>query len=294
LEEKEMNAQKRLKNRIRGWLPQEPLNPNKHMQIKFEANPLELKQPKGKLTINMAQFLAVMLAFGMILSGLYLNSIYDEKGDYNLPVNWESTDAPVEYEGMNYNCTIKLFVAPQLEDNMLGTATEVKPISVYLNEPSNLTAGAYVIKLQYVAYNSSTNSYLPRAINNTGTFAPDKDKKQDLIVFTGYLKPPFDDGSDQITRNVVITLYSNKTGELPPSTFSLTSHINTAQGSAIVTYPYRTQGNILLAAGIISLIAALVISYTNLMRKSPVFKNKPNPAVQPKGKSADNSTESKK
>ena len=94
-----MNTKRSLQNRIRGWFPQEPRFPNKPIQIKLETNPLKLKQLKAKFTINIAQFIAVVLAVSLILSGLYLNSINTTRTYYDLPWEGRTYYEPYEYVG---------------------------------------------------------------------------------------------------------------------------------------------------------------------------------------------------
>jgi hypothetical protein len=271
-------------NKIRGWLPKESLNPNKQMQIKLEINPLKLRQRMGKSTINVAQFVAVLLAVGLILGGLYLNSISKTQTSQQLPIEWTTLDTPFQYNGTNYNCSINLFVSPPLM-GMMGSdiANMAAPIYVYINEPSNLTSGVYFTTLRYVRYNATLNAYTLQQTNDTSTFSPTQTIKQDLIISAIYLKPPFEPGpgyQEPIVRDVVFTLYCNTTGKLHSPLFTISTPINLAQSGFIVTYPYRNIGNLLLSLGIISLIIVLAISFVNLRKNSDNFPVKENPVTK--------------
>jgi len=268
-----MTLKNELESRVRGWFPKDP-QLRSPVSINLETNPLKLKRNPRKSAINIAQVVAVALSVCLILGGLYLNSISNTKTENNLPVYYESLEAPVEYNGVTYNCSIKLFTSPPLRSDFFGgAARETRPLRVYLNEPSNITSGEYEVKLQYIAYNDRTEAYVPRVSVSNSTFTVDPDKQGDLIAYTHYLKAPFDDGSDQIIRNIVFTFYTNKTGQLPNPLFTLTTPIDLTQGSFPVTYPYETVGTALLAVGIASLIMALVISFVSLGTKTGGYEN---------------------
>ncbi len=268
-----MKAKRCLQSRIRGWLPKEPLNPNKPLKIKLETKPLKLRQITEKSAINLAHFIVVVLAVSLILSGLYLNSVSKVQSSYQLPVEWGSLRTPIQFNGTNYNCSINVFVSPPLEG--VGTSNWVAPIYVYLNEPSNLTAGVYFVTLRYASYNVSASSYSPQQTNYTGTFSTIQTKKQDLIISAISMKPPFEVGpSDQqpIVRDVVFSFYCNATGKLPSPLFTITTPIDLTHSGFIVSYPYRNQGNILLSVGIASLIVAMAISLVNLRKNANKYQ----------------------
>ncbi len=264
-----MKAKRSFQNRIRGWLPKEPLNPNKSIQIKFETDPLKFRKRMGKSAINLAQFVAVVLAVCLILSGLYLNSISKEQTSQELPTEWFSSNTPFQFNGTNYNCSIKVIVSAPIRGNGIGLSNLVAPLYVYLNEPSNLTSGVYFVNLRYARYNATSNTYMPQQTNDTGTFSPIQTKKQDLIFSVISMKPPFEPGpSDQqpIVRDVVFSFYCNATGKLSFPLFSITTPIDLSQSGFIVTYPYRNIGDLLLFLGILSLIVVSAISLANLRK----------------------------
>lgn len=254
-------------SKIRGWLPQEPLNPNKHMQIKLETNPLKLKRIRGKFTINAAQLVAVVLSIGLILGGLSLNSISTTKGSYSLPINSTTYHNPVQVDGTNYNCSIHLFISPPLQESTLGPSNRVNSLFVYLNDPKNISSGVYVTTLRYVRYNDTLKAFVPQEFNQTGTFTPDESKKPNLLFNAIGLAPPFEPGGLQpLVSDVVFTLHCNASNAGAGS-FTVETPINGAKVGYIVTYPYRNIGNILLALGIVSLVVALVTSLVNLGKK---------------------------
>ena len=268
-----MTVRKNLEDRIRGWFPQEPLNPNKQRQIKLENNPLKLKQKTGKLTINLAQFIAVVLAISLILGGLFLNSVSSTKSHYSLPIEYygRTYPTPFQFNGTNYNYTVYAFITPPLQAVGTGVANDVAPIFMYLNEPCNLTSGVYCVTLRYASYNYTSGSYDPKELNYTGTFSPSQTENQHLIYHAFNLHPPFETGSislEPIVRDVVLTLYSNSTGKQPSPLFTITTQIDLTHSAFIITYPYRNIGNILLTVGIASLIIVFVLSVVNLGKKT--------------------------
>jgi hypothetical protein len=240
------------------------------MKIKLETNPLKLKQIRGKLTINIAQFVAVMLAIGLILSGLQLNSVSTTKGTYSLPINSTTYHNPIQVDGTSYNCTIYLFISPPLQESTLGPANRVNSLFVYLKDPGNISSGVYVTTLRYARYNDTLNAYVPQEFNQTGTFSPDEAKKPDLLFSAIALAPPFEAGPvglQPIVSGVVFSLYCNASNAGAGS-FTIETPINGAQSGYIITYPYRNIGNILLAAGLVCLLVVLTISIVNLGKKS--------------------------
>jgi hypothetical protein len=271
-----LNLRNNFLDKLRGWFPQEPLNPNKQLQLKLETIPLKLKRIRGKLTINVAQFVAVALAIGLILSGLQLNSVSTTKGSYSLPINSTTYHNPVQRDGTSYNCSILLFISPPLQESTLGPANRINSLFIYLKDPTNISSGVYVTTLRYARYNDTLNAYIPQEFNQTGTFAPDKAKKPDLLFSAISLAPPFQPGKvglQPIVSDVVFTLYCNASNA-GASSFTIETPINGAQSGYIITYPHRNSGNILLAAGLVCLLVVLVISIVNIGKKSKNYSIK--------------------
>jgi hypothetical protein len=265
-----MGEKRNLQRIVRGWFPQEPQFPNKPIKIKLETNPLKLKRIRGKLTVNLAQLIAVVLAIGLILSGLQLSSVSTTKGSYSLPINSTTYHNPVQVDGNNYNCSIHLFISPPLQESTLGPANRVNPLLVYLKDPSNISSGVYVTTLRYVRYNDTLNAYIPQEFNQTGTFAPDEAKKPALLFSAVGLAPPFEQGSvglQPLVSGVVFSLYCNASN-VGAASFAIETLINGAQSGYIISYPYRNIGNILLVAGLVCLSVVFVISIVNLGKKS--------------------------
>src|SRR5665647_2537664 len=182
------------------------------MKIKLETNPLKLKRIRGKLTINIAQFVAVILAIVLILSGLQLNSVSTTKGTYSLPINSTTYHNLVQVDGTSYNCTIYLFISPPLQESTDGPANRVNSLFVYLKDPRNISFGIYVTTLRYARYNDILNAYVPQEFNQTGTFSPDEAKKPDLLFSAIGLAPPFEPGPvglQPIVSGIVFSLYCN-------------------------------------------------------------------------------------
>jgi hypothetical protein len=114
------------------------------------------------------------------------------------------------------------------------------------------------------------NAYVPQEFNQTGIFAPDEAKKPDLLFSAIGLAPPFEPGPvglQPIVSEIVFSLYCNASNAGAGS-FTIETPINGAQSGYIITYPFRNIGNILLAAGLVCLLAVLVISIVNLGKKS--------------------------
>jgi hypothetical protein len=266
--EEEVIMQRSLKETIRGWFPQEPIIGNKQLQIKLETNPLKLKQLKAKFTINIAQFIAVVLAVGLILGGLYLNSIYTIEDESSLPVSGHTYYEPFEYQGDTYNCSMQLSVPPEIRDIGFGFPN-IAPIYVYINQPTNLTSGVYISRLIYLTYNASSDTYSSKEVNNTGTFSVISPERQLPNFSIVDLSIPFGQGQgrDPTIKNVGLTLYCNSTGDLNWPLFSITTPLDST--NIVYNYPYRTYATYLLTLGVISLIASLVIAFANLKKKSP-------------------------
>jgi len=265
-----LNLKNDFLNKFRGWFPQDPLNPNKQLQLRLETNPLKLKRIRGKLTINIAQLVAVALAIGLILSGLQLNSVSTTKGSYSLPINSTTYHNRVQVDGTSYNCTIYLFISPPLQESTLGPANRVNSLFVYLKDPGNISSGVYVTTLRYARYNDTLNAYVPQEFNQTGTFTPDEAKKPDLLFSAIALAPPFEAGPvglQPIVSGIVFSLYCNASNAGAGS-FTIETPINGAQSGYIITYSYRNIGNIFLAAGLVCLLVVLVFSIINLGKKS--------------------------
>ncbi|HSV49210.1 MAG TPA: hypothetical protein VLH35_02755 [Candidatus Acidoferrales bacterium] len=265
-----MKTRNILGNCIRGWFPQEPIIGNKQLQIKLETNPLKLKQLKAKFTINTAQFVTVILAVGMLLSGLYLNSIQTKRTESYLPMSWTTYNEAFEFEGNNYNCCIHMKVVPQTRSMGIGNPN-IAPINVYISQPSNLTAGVCIERLSYLGFNSTSESYYPKEVNETRTFSPVPTRKEAPAFSIIDLSVPFEEGQSRaaVITSAGFSLYCNSTGNLPHPLFTITSPIDTTQNGYIINYPYRTYATILLTLGVISLIAALVISFVSLRKKQP-------------------------
>jgi hypothetical protein len=264
-----LNLKNDFRNKLRGWFPQEPLNPNKQVQLRLETNPIKLKRIREKSTINIAQFVAVVLAIGLILGGLQLNSVSTTKGSYSLPINSTTYHNPIQVDGTSYNCSIHLFISPPLQESTLGPANRVNSLFVYLKDPRNISSGVYITTLRYARYNDTLNTYVPQEFNQTGTFSPDEAKKPDLLFSAIGLTPPFEPGPaglQPIVSGVVFSLYCNAS-DAGAGSFTIETPINGAQSGYIITYPYRNIGNILLAAGLVCLSVVLVISIVNLGKK---------------------------
>lgn len=265
-----------LEKRIRGWFPQEPLNLNKQMELQLKTNPLKLKHIRNKLNINVAQLVAVVLSICLILGGLYLTSASTTKGTYSLPINSVTYHDPVQIDETIYNCTIYLFISPPLQESTLGPANRVNMLFVYLNEPENISSGVYVTTLRYARYNTTLNAYTPEKLNQTGIFAPNEAKKPDLLFSAVGLAPPFELGPvdlQPLVSSVVFTLYCNASNA-GASSFTIETPINGAQSGYIIKYPYRDIGNIVLAAGILSLLGVFVISLVNIGRNRAASNTK--------------------
>ncbi|MCW4028065.1 MAG: hypothetical protein NWE92_00250 [Candidatus Bathyarchaeota archaeon] len=263
-----MTLKNKLEARLRGWFPQDPYTLDKQMQLQLNTNPLKLKHIREKFTINVAQLVAVVLSICLILGGLYLTSASTTKGSYSLPINSVTYHEPVQIDGTNYNSSIHLFISPPLQESILGPANRVNMLYVYLNEPGNISSGAYVTTLKYVRFNTTLNAYTPEEFNQTGTFVPDEAKKPGLLFSAVDLKPPFEPSSaglEPLVSEVVFTLYCNASNA-GASSFTIETPINGAQSGYIISYPYRDSGNIILAAGIFSLLGVLVISLVSLGR----------------------------
>lgn len=263
-----MSKRKSIQAHIRGWFPQEPIVGNKRLQIKLETNPIKLKQLKAKFTINTAQFIAVILSVGLILSGLYLNAIYTVKDESSLPVSGSTYYEPFEFEGNTYNCCIQLSVPPKIRDIGLGFPN-IAPIYGYINQPTNLTSGAYIARLFYLSYNASSGSYNSKEINETHTFSAIQTTKRTPSFSILSLHIPFgqDQSRDVVITNAGFTIYCNATGELKWPIFTITTQLDSSE--IVYNYTYRNYANILLTSGVISLISALVISFVNLRKKQP-------------------------
>ncbi len=265
-----MTLKHNLENRIKGWFPQEPLNSDKPLQLRLETNPLKLKRINGKVAINVAQLVAVVLALGLILGGLQLNSVSTTKGSYSLPINSTTYHNLIQVDGNTYNCSIYLFISPPLQESTLGTANHVNPLYVYLKDPKNITSGSYIVTLKYARYNDTLNAYLPEEFNQTGTFSANQVKKPALLFSVIALSPPFEPGPaslQPIVSEVVFGLYCNATNAGAGS-FTIETPINGAQSGHIITYPYGNIGNILLGTGILCLLLVLTLTIINVGRKS--------------------------
>ena len=253
--------------RIRGWFPQEPISPHKKLQL--ETSPIKLKQANRKTAINSAQFISVLLAFFLILGGLSLNALSNTESTYHLAYEEYINEAPVEFNGTNYNCTIIYRVEPPLSNNKFGLP-RLEPIYIYLNEPSNITSGSYIATLKYAHYNAASNIYTPEETNESGTFSPAPAKNQDLVYSATALSAPFEaapNDQQSIIRSFVFTIYCNSTGKLTTPLCSIVTPINLTQGDYRVIHPYSSIGNVLLSIGIISLVVVLLLSFVNLSKK---------------------------
>ncbi len=261
-----MTAKKTL-SRIRGWFPQEPLYP-RHLKIKLETNPVKFRHRLGKSPINTVQLLTVVLAVSLILGGLYLNSISTTRDEFSLPISSTAYNTPLEYNQNNYNYCVYLHVSPPLSGSSIGPANYVSPLSVYLKDPQNISSGVYFVTLRYLSYNTSIDAYSPRETNYSQTYSVDTSKKDGLIIGTPPMSPPFEEGQtgQSIVNDVVFTIYCNATAPVYASLFSIKAPIDLTQSAFVVTYPYRTVGNILLSVGIVSLILALFLSVVNVKR----------------------------
>lgn len=261
---------------FRGWFPQEPLNPNKQMKLQLKTNSIKHERIKNKLTINVAQLVAVVLSICLILGGLLLTSASTTKGTYSLPINSVTYHDPVQIDGTIYNCSIHLFISPPLQESTLGPANRVNTLFVYLNEPENISSGVYVTTLRYARYNTTLNAYTPEEFNQTGTFMPDRTKKPALLFSAVGLAPPFEQspaGLQPLVSDVVFKLYCNASNA-GASSFTVETPINGAQSGYIIKYPYRDIGNIVLAAGILSLLGVFVISLVNIGRSRVGYSSK--------------------
>ncbi|MCW3983562.1 MAG: hypothetical protein NWE96_06150 [Candidatus Bathyarchaeota archaeon] len=266
-----MTFRGKLASLIRGWFPQEPLSPNKQMKLHLKTNPVKLERIRSKLTINVAQLVAVVLSICLILGGLLLTSVSTIKGTYSLPINSVTYHDPVQIDGTLYNCSIHLFISPPLQESVLGPANRVNTLFVYLNEPGNISSGVYVTTLRYARYNTTLKAYTPEEFNQTGMFRPDASKKPALLFSVFDLTPPFEPGPvslQPLVSGVVFTLYCNASNA-GASSFTIETPINGAQSGYIIRYPYRDIGNIVLAAGILSLLGVFVISLVNIGRSHP-------------------------
>jgi hypothetical protein len=269
-----MNVKRSLQNRIRGWLPKEPLNPNKQMPIKLESNPVKFKYLFVK-SPSVIQFIVVVLSLALILGGLYLNSISTTRHEYSLPISSTTYNMPFEYDGNNYNCCIYLSTVPPLTGSGIGPANTVCPIYVYLKQQNNLTSGIYFENLRYLSYNSSIDAYVSKETNSSRLFSAEiTTKNKGLVISAFYLHPPFEEGNAKqpIVSGVYFTIYCNSTGDAGASSFDIKTPIDATQSGYVVNYPYRNIGNILLAIGVLSLFLALFLSMANVKRS---FSNYP-------------------
>lgn len=163
---------------------------------------------------------------------------------------------------------MQLSVPPEIRDIGFGFPN-IAPIYVYINQPTNLTSGVYIARLFYLTCNSASDTYSSKEVNNTGTFSVISPERQLPNFSIVDLSIPFgqEQGRDPIIKNVGLTLYCNSTGDLNWPLFSIKTPLDST--NIVYNYPYRTYATYLLTLGVISLIAALVIAYSNLKKKSP-------------------------
>lgn len=211
---------------------------------------------RRRRTVSFFRLTATIVAITLLISGWSLASVSSIRTNYSLPYESFSRKASTTINGVVYDTSITTIVPPTEE----LVADGVTVISVRIKHVENVSRGTCNITLRYVEYSPVEDRYVPKQKNYTvGQFLPSQ--TSDGLIFSGFISLPASIGlgkdEQPLPRDIVISLLANTTDPMPALLLSVEAPI---YGSYVETQPYRNQGFLCIAAGVMILIAALASS----------------------------------
>jgi DNA-binding transcriptional ArsR family regulator len=210
---------------------------------------------RRKRIMNLFQLTATILAITLLISGWYLVSVLAVQTSYSLPYESSALKTPTTVNGVVYDTCINTRVSPT--EGLVVDGVTV--ISVRIRSIENVTQGIYNLTLRYVEYSPAEDRYVPKERDYSGEFSPTEIKVGQ--IFSGFISLPASIGlgkSEQpLPRDIVITVLTNTTDPHPASLLNVVAPI---YGSYVESQPYRNQGFLCIAVGVIVLIAAFTLS----------------------------------
>jgi len=221
-----------------------------------QTMPRTVSSPRRRRALSLLQLTATILAITLFISGWYLASISTTQDSYTLPFEYSSRKIPTTVDGVVYNTYITIRAPPTKE----LVINRVDRISVRIKNAENVSLGICNVTLRYLEYSPVEDKYIPKELNYTaGQFMPAE--TSDGLIFSGFMTLPASIGlgiSEQpIPRDIVVTVLTNITASNPAPLFKIEAPL---YGLYVERQPYRDQGFLCIAAGVIILIATLAVS----------------------------------
>jgi hypothetical protein len=228
---------------------------------------------KGRRLIIL-QMVTIIAALVLFVSGSGLSSVTSVQEYYNLPYQSYSVKEPTIINGNTYDTAINTTVPPtQLIDNHAGV------ISVGFKSLENISSGTYMITLNYLEYIPNEDQYVERQINYTGDFIPVA--KANDEVFSKYLSMPISSyvtPKQLVPVSIVFSFWMNTTEPNPSILPIIRAPISLSQGYYYINHPYEKLGETLTKLGALTLIIAIILSVTSLLKTRLNKKTPLNPS----------------
>jgi DNA-binding transcriptional ArsR family regulator len=207
--------------------------------------------------LSLFQITTTILALTLLTSGWYLASVSSTQTSYSLPSESLSQKTPTSINGVVYDTSITTTVPPT--EGLIANSVDL--IFVRIKDIENVSKGIINITLRYVEYSIAEDRYVPKEENYTaGQFLPSE--TSDGLIFSGFISLPASIGlakSEQpLPRDIVISVFTNTTDPNPASLLSIEAPFY--QNLYVETQPYRNQGFLCTAAGLMILFATLMLS----------------------------------
>jgi DNA-binding transcriptional ArsR family regulator len=207
--------------------------------------------------LSLIQITTTILALALLTSGWYLASVSSTQTSYSLPSESFSQKTPTSINGVVYDTSITTTVPPT--EGLIVNSVGV--IFVRIKDIENVSKGIINLTLRYVEYSIAEDRYVPKEENYAaGQFLPSE--TSDGLIFSGFISLPASIGlakSEQpLPRDIVISVFTNTTDPNPASLLSIEAPFY--QNLYVETQPYRNQGFLCTAAGLMILFAALMLS----------------------------------
>jgi DNA-binding transcriptional ArsR family regulator len=222
-----------------------------------KTTPRTFASTRHRRILSLFQITTTILALTLLTSGWYLASVSSTQTSYSLPSESLSQKTPTSINGVVYDTSITTTVPPT--EGLIANSVDL--IFVRIKHPENVSKGIINITLRYVEYSLTEDRYVPKEENYTaGQFLPSE--TSDGLIFSGFISLPASIGlakSEQpLPRDIVISVFTNTTDPNPASLLSIEAPFY--QNLYVETQPYRNQGFLCTAAGLMILFAALMLS----------------------------------